>query len=168
VGVATGSAATVVLDTNVVLDWLVFRDANCFELGSRLLAGQLRWQATEAMRAELSSVLPRAELLAWKPDSDHVLSMFDRLAHLQPAVSAVPPAARLGCRDADDQKFIDLAVAVGARWLLSRDRALLELAKPALKCGVEILTPAAWLRRYPPCPQDAAAPHIPNDGVLEP
>jgi len=71
-----------VLDTNVVLDWLVFNDASCKVLAGQLDAGQLRWHATDAMRAELCSVLPRPVLLAWKPDDEHVLSVFDRLARL--------------------------------------------------------------------------------------
>jgi uncharacterized protein len=140
---------SVVLDTNVVLDWLVFNDASCKVLAGQLDAGQLRWHATDAMRAELCSVLPRPVLLAWKPDDEHVLSVFDRLARLGPVAPALPLPTRLRCRDTDDQKFIDLAITSGVRWLFSRDRALLDLAKPALEHGVEILTPTVWLRRYP-------------------
>jgi predicted nucleic acid-binding protein len=52
--------------------------------------------------------------------------------------------ASLRCRDGDDQKFLDLAHFAGARWLISRDRALLDLAKRARHLGFEILTPALW------------------------
>jgi putative PIN family toxin of toxin-antitoxin system len=142
-------APIVVLDTNVVLDWLVFYDATCKVLADRLDAKQLCWHATDAMRAELCSVLPRPELAAWNPDGEHIRSVFDHLARLQPAAPALSGSTRLRCRDTDDQKFVDLAIASGVRWLFSRDRALLDLAKPALKHGVEILTPADWLHRYP-------------------
>jgi predicted nucleic acid-binding protein len=37
--------------------------------------------------------------------------------------------------------FIDLALAHRARWLLTRDKALLSLARPARVLGVEILKP---------------------------
>jgi predicted nucleic acid-binding protein len=37
-------------------------------------------------------------------------------------------AALPRCRDADDQKFLELAAAAGARYLVSKDQALLELA----------------------------------------
>jgi predicted nucleic acid-binding protein len=133
----------------VVLDWLVFNDATCEVLASQLDAGKLCWHATDAMRAELCSVLPRPELLAWKPDGEHIRSVFDRLACLRPAAPALTGPTRLKCRDTDDQKFIDLAIASRVRWLFSRDRALLDLAKPALMQGVEILTPADWLHNYP-------------------
>jgi uncharacterized protein len=135
----------VVLDTNVALDWLLFRDAGCAHLATQLQAGQLQWQATLAMRNELSSVLPRPEFRAWLPDCEHILSTFDSWARIvQKPPCAARPDARLRCRDPDDQKFIDLAVAVGAKWLFSKDRALLALLRPARTHGVEVLTPARW------------------------
>jgi len=149
---ATGTPV-VVLDTNVVLDWLVFRDAACARLSHQLQAGQLRWHATASMRSELSSVLPRRQFLQWSPDCVHILSVFDSLAKVwsePPCVAG--PTGKLRCRDPDDQKFIDLAVAVGAQWLFSKDRALLALARPARACGVEVLTPAQWQHQ-------ATAPH---------
>ena len=51
------------------------------------------------------------------------------------------PAGPLQCRDPDDQMFIDLALAQRARWLLTRDRALLALARPAAAYGLEIAAP---------------------------
>jgi predicted nucleic acid-binding protein len=48
---------------------------------------------------------------------------------------------RLRCRDADDQVFIDLALVHRARWLLTRDKALLALARRARPLGTEILRP---------------------------
>jgi predicted nucleic acid-binding protein len=48
------------------------------------------------------------------------------------------------CRDPDDQKFIDLALAAKAQWLVSRDKALLALAKRAKARGLLIVKPEAW------------------------
>jgi predicted nucleic acid-binding protein len=139
---------SVVLDTNVVLDWLLFRDPACEPLAAKVTGHRLVWHATLAMRAELAHVLPRPRLLGWPAGGESVLTQFDRWsrapAQAMPAASS--PAPR--CGDPDDQKFVDLACAVGARWLLSRDRALLALRKPAWEQGVEVLTPADWTRRY--------------------
>ena len=138
----------VVLDTNVVLDWLLFRDAGVARLAGLLQAGRLYWHATALMRSELASVLPRRQFLPWSPDCEHILSVFDRIAMVCEEPHSVDgPTGRLRCRDPDDQKFIDLAVAVGAQWLLSKDRALLALAKPARAHGVQVLTPAQWLHQ---------------------
>jgi predicted nucleic acid-binding protein len=61
---------------------------------------------------------------------------------------------RIHCTDPDDQAFIDLALAVKARWLVSRDRALLRLRRRAEKQGLVVLTPERWAQAVsvPPCP----------------
>ena len=74
-----------------------------------------------------------------------------------------PPAAApsLRCRDPDDQKFIDLAVAAGARWLFTRDRALLALRKAAAGRGVTVLRPVDWrLQEAPPGPAGRASDSV--------
>ena len=134
----------VVLDTNVVLDWLVFRNPGCSPLASALARGEARWIATAAMRAELAHVLARGHLDAWQPSLPALWSQWDRYCVELPAPLAIGPARRLRCSDADDQKFIDLAVAGGARWLVSRDRAVLKLARRLLECGVEAVPPERW------------------------
>jgi len=63
------------------------------------------------------------------------------------AVSVTPaPLGRSVCRDPNDDKFIEAALAAGARTLIARDPDLTVLQKPF---GIEILTPRAWLSRLP-------------------
>lgn len=50
------------------------------------------------------------------------------------------------CRDCNDDKFIEAALAAGARTLIARDPDLTVLQKPF---GIEILTPRALLSRLP-------------------
>ena len=134
-----------VLDTNTVLDWLVFDDPGCIELSRRILQGQWVWHATQAMRDELAHVLPRAAFARWQPDIACVLASFDQHARLVTPAGGEMTAQVPPCKDPDDQKFIDLACAIGARWLFSRDRALLDLARPARRMGVEVLKPGDWV-----------------------
>ncbi len=134
------SPPAAVLDTNVVLDWLVFADAGVAALGAEVSTGRLRWLACESMRTELALVLQRPQLAAWQPDPARVLAIFDRHA----VACEAPPPSRLRCRDAADQAFVDLALHRRCRWLLSRDRALLALARRARLQGLEIATPARW------------------------
>ncbi|MEO5698134.1 MAG: PIN domain-containing protein [Burkholderiaceae bacterium] len=133
----------VVLDTNVVLDWLLFRDARSAKLQAALRAGSLDWIATPAMRAELAHVLDRGRLDAWPCGG--LWEQWDRHCRKVPATPCpMAAAANLRCTDPDDQKFIDLAVASRARWLLTRDRAVLKLARPLRFLGVGVLTPDRW------------------------
>jgi putative PIN family toxin of toxin-antitoxin system len=134
-----------VLDTNVVLDWLVFRNAACQRLAAAIQAGQLRWLASNRLRDELSHVLQRGTVDAWLPNLPELWDEWHR--HVQ-SVEDIPPsgaALRIQCSDVDDQKFINLALAHKARWLISRDRAVLKLAKRARAQGLLIVTPGNWL-----------------------
>ena len=138
-----GPAALIVLDTNVVMDWLVFLDPSCAALQAAVVAGTVHWRASGEMRAELAHVLGRGVASAWLPDPAVQWSSWDKdcdeLNDVAPA-----PGTRLRCTDPDDQKFIDFALGHGARWLLSHDRAVLKLARRARPFGLHILTPAAW------------------------
>jgi len=140
---ATSPPAIAVLDTNVVLDLLLFRDPGAAALDAALGAGRLRWLTTDAMLDELADVLRRPFAAGWALTPAEVLAAAHaRCERTMPAASAAPPAPR--CTDPDDQKFIDLACALPAAWLFSRDRALLRLARAAQPRGVRVLTPARW------------------------
>ena len=139
------STPLLVLDTNVVLDWLLFRDPGCETLAGALSQGKARWVATAAMRQELENVLARGSLRAWAPDIDLIGLAWDRWACMVPTLMMSRPGAPR-CTDPDDQKFIDLALSAGASALLSRDRAVLKCARHAQALGLAVLTPCAWGR----------------------
>jgi putative PIN family toxin of toxin-antitoxin system len=117
-----------VLDTNIVLDVFVFADDAARPVRAALEAGGLRWLATQAMRDELERVLAYAQivpkLVYYKLAAGDVLAAFDRHSERVDVAAKAP----VTCKDPDDQKFIDLAVAHGAT-LLSKDRAVLALKK---------------------------------------
>jgi putative PIN family toxin of toxin-antitoxin system len=133
---------TVVLDTNVVLDWLVFRNPVCQPLQAALERGAVRWLASAAMRDELAHVLQRGLGPRWPVDDTAWQAAWDR--HAATATPPVAPAHWPRCTDPDDQKFIELAIGLSARWLITRDRALLKLARRSRAYGVEVLTPERW------------------------
>jgi putative PIN family toxin of toxin-antitoxin system len=127
-----------VLDTNIVLDLFVFNDPAAAALKTALVKGPLYWFATSPMRGELQRVLGYPQivksLVHHGIQADAVLCQFDALARV---VDAAPKAC-VTCKDPDDQKFIDLAVARQA-WLLSKDRAVLCMAKRLLGLGVVVV-----------------------------
>jgi uncharacterized protein len=139
-----------VLDSNVVLDWLVFRDPSCRGLAQLITSGQARWVTTRAMRDELEHVLTRERFAARQPDTGAVWSAWTRWASMVEAAADASPACQLRCTDPDDQKFIDLALQISATTLLSRDRAVLKLARRARALGLDIQTPSAWANSLPP------------------
>lgn len=143
---APHAAPVWVLDSNVVLDWLLFGSASGLALGATICQGRARWLRTTAMRDELAHVLAYRDFGRWTAAARELhgrLEHFDR--HAESAVAPPPDgasiAARWRCRDADDQKFIDLARSLPGCWLLSRDRAVLKLAGKARSAGFRIVTP---------------------------
>ncbi|CAM4213863.1 putative toxin-antitoxin system toxin component, PIN family [Roseateles saccharophilus] len=136
-----GAVPAAVIDTQVVMDWLVFRNPEVQRLADAVVGGALRWLVAPAMRDELRHVLGRGVAQRYAPDLAYIEASFD--AHATP-VETTEPSPRLVCRDPDDQKFIDLALAAQARWLISRDKALLTLARRARPRGLLILPPRLW------------------------
>lgn len=166
-----------VLDTNIVLDLWVFADPQVQPLRNLLGLPKLgetgaasepdalawmppavatgtrpRWLATRVMRDELARVLTYPHLVRRQPlGSDAAEAL---LAAYDAAVTWCEPApkARFVCTDADDQKFIDLAVAHRAA-LVSKDKAVLRLQKRLATLGVPVLR--AWSA---PTPSSLSAP----------
>ena len=125
----------VVIDTNIVLDLLVFSDAASAHLKTALEARELDWLATPPMRDELARVLAYPQIVPrlnfYRLTAEDVLAAFDQ--HTQ--IVQIAPKASVTCRDADDQKFIDLAVAHQAL-LLSKDQHVLSMRKRLLAHGI--------------------------------
>lgn len=137
----------IVLDSNVVFDWLVFSNPGCTPLVRAIESGQLRWVVTREIREELAHVLGRGVLAAWSPDEKRLWATWERLAHeVEPGSPGL--VRRLRCSDPDDQKFVELALDQ-AQWLVSRDRAVLKLAKRAAALGLRVLTPEDWSKLHP-------------------
>jgi predicted nucleic acid-binding protein len=51
-------------------------------------------------------------------------------------------SAQTFCRDADDDKFIHVALVAGADWLITGDKDLLVLSDSMLDSGIRIVSPA--------------------------
>jgi predicted nucleic acid-binding protein len=142
----TMAAIPLVLDTNAALDWLLFDDPGMRALAAAIQAKQLQWLACERMREELSHMLHHNSLAHWQPDAAASLALFDRWAQLRPLPAA---SHSVCCTDVDDQMFVDLALAHGARWLVSHDRAVLKLGRKLRLHGIAVLKPAQWVGPWP-------------------
>ncbi len=127
--------ASVILDTNIVLDVFVFNDPAAVPVRQALTDKTHDWLATQPMRDELARVLayPKiaVRLVFYKLNADDVIAKFDQHARLVD----VAPKASVTCSDADDQKFIDLAVQ-HRTLLLSKDADVLSMRKRLLALGV--------------------------------
>lgn len=125
----------VILDTNALLDWRVFKDPAAHPIAEAIVSGRMRWLACPSMEQEWHQVWPRSYLKAWQPDPMLTLTVFQHAEFVDE-----PPRGPYRCKDPDDQVFIDLALHVGASWLFSKDAALLKLARRARPHGLQIMS----------------------------
>lgn len=116
-----------VVDTNVVLDLYHFKRESVAPLAQAIASGAAIAFTCERTLGELAHILER-EHFHLTPEAAQAL-----VAHCrnQMILTADPPAAPQlpQCRDHADQKFIELAWQVGADYLVTRDKAVLKLAK---------------------------------------
>jgi len=121
-----------VLDTNIWLDWLVFGDTGIAHIRQLQEAGHVEICIDAVCEAELADVLTR-RFGKRKLDAAEQQRALAQCRRLTTRIGVQVPAAERArlpqCRDADDQKFLEAALAAQAHWLITKDRALLELAR---------------------------------------
>ena len=96
---ATQAAQAVVIDTQIVLDLLLFNDPAAAPLRAALASGQLRWIATAHMRNELERVLHYPHIASrvafYQRQPADILAQRDALIHTPtPPPRAAPTSAK--------------------------------------------------------------------------
>ncbi|WP_085314618.1 putative toxin-antitoxin system toxin component, PIN family [Derxia lacustris] len=131
----------IVLDTNIWLDLYVFADPRSAPIAAALAAGTVRVPISPGCFDELCAVVDYRKwdgLIADRP------AVVARVAAATERMEVRSDPALPRCTDPDDQKFVELALASGARWLVTKDKALLRLAKRLRPRGCEVLRPEQW------------------------
>jgi uncharacterized protein len=144
---AAQTALAVVLDSNVWIDILVFDDPHTRPILAALERGTLRALIDARCLGELTYVLDYPQFAKRDIDKTAALATVARLATLvEPPAPAEDARPLPKCKDRDDQKFLELAHAMQADWLVSKDRAVLKLAKRiARDFGFRIAQPAPFV-----------------------
>ncbi|WP_334190472.1 putative toxin-antitoxin system toxin component, PIN family [Noviherbaspirillum sp.] len=135
----------VVLDTNVCLDLFVFRDPRWAALDAALRNGAIEAVTRTDCRMEWLAVLQYEHLPLDEASRTKAASEFD--AVIRCAEGSAPAAGvKLPlCSDKDDQKFLETALAEQAGVLITKDKALLKLARKMARAGLfRILPPQDW------------------------
>jgi predicted nucleic acid-binding protein len=138
-------AKRIVLDTNVCLDLFVFGDPRWAPLLADLESGAVEAVTREDCRAEYLIVLHYKHLPLDEQSRPASAARFDALIKV---VAPAPKLVRLPvCSDRDDQKFLEVARDAGVDILVTKDKALLKLARKTAQAGLfRIMVPEAWLK----------------------
>jgi len=144
------------LDTNVWLDWLVFEDEGIASIKAAVESDAAEIFIEASCEQELARVLayPRRKTTLDPAAQAACLAICKRVARnagrsgLEGA--RAPAEIQLPiCRDPEDQKFLELARACAADFLITKDKALLELARrKSRQAPFRIVTPRQFADLY--------------------
>ena len=113
--------------------------------------GRLNLYISGEILAEIKDVLTRPKLRRRFPAlaPEAVARFIDDIVKHATLLADVPEAFLLH-RDPDDSKYVNLAIAAEAKYLVTRDRDLLDLARPEAAQAVELKDKAPDLRILTP------------------
>jgi putative PIN family toxin of toxin-antitoxin system len=125
-----------VLDTNVILDLLVFKDSSAEPIRLLLDAKLVDAVRSEASILELIDVIQRPAFKLTREEQEIILQAWE--SSTRPLENEAIEPAPFTCRDLDDQVFLDMAYSIRPALLLSKDLRVLELQTIAKRHGIEI------------------------------
>ena len=134
-----------VLDSNVWLDWLHFDDPRVRSLKQAREENSVEIVIDPPCRDELVRVLGYDRFGLDAGTQNNMLSEADRLSTLLTGLTYLPAEQLPPCADPDDIKFLALAQASGADWLVTKDNALLRHRRVRRRtAGFRTGTPEQW------------------------
>ena len=148
---APGFRQRLVLDTNVCLDLFMFRDPRWQSLLDAMQNGHFEAVTSTDCRKEFELVLAYEKMNLSAEVQAQILAEFDRCVSLLEPIAEADAGVLPRCKDGDDQKFLELALASSADALITKDKALLKLARKTIRNGqFRIFSPEAWLASFEP------------------
>ncbi len=136
---------TLVLDTNVVIDWLVFDDPFMNPLRQGVRDARVSVLTHAYAITELKRVLAYPQLKLSLPQQQEIFSRYQDETNIAQMPNDFSPKHLMlpggfpRCRDRDDEPFLALAFHAKVDALASRDNAVFGLKTRAAKFGLTIL-----------------------------
>ena len=133
----------VVIDTNVILDLVFWNDPRAETLKHLLETRQLTAVRDRESMLELAEVAARPHFLQSDEKSGQLVAdwCLRSLAVDEAAVRHQESTLKVRCKDPLDQKFLSLAVAAGAGFLVSKDKLVLKAGKKLRRFGILCVKP---------------------------
>jgi putative PIN family toxin of toxin-antitoxin system len=119
----------VVLDTNILLDIFVFNDERAIHLKKVLFDKTRHFVASQKTIEEFADVISRPLFKLDEEAQAAILAQWQSIAEQRDDSNVAP--APWKCQDPDDQIFLDLAYQLRPTILISKDNAVLQMARRA-------------------------------------
>jgi putative PIN family toxin of toxin-antitoxin system len=138
----------IVIDTNVCLDLFVFHDVRWTGLRAALQDGSVEAVTRADCRTEWLRVLDYPHLPLDPASRAQAVAEYDALIACIESATADTLIKLPVCKDSDDQKFLELTHVSDASVLITKDKALLKLARKTARSGLFlIMQPETWMLR---------------------
>lgn len=131
------SVPVCVLDTNIILDLFLFKDAKVQPLALAIHEGKILPVGHFDTFAELADVISRSQFHLTQKEQDEVLDLWVR-SHL---LIQDPLEKKSFCKDPDDDKFFNLACLAKAAYLISKDKKVLKTRSKLKPFGCCVIPP---------------------------
>lgn len=131
------SVSVCVLDTNIILDLFLFKDAKVQPLALAIHDGKILPVGHFDTFAELADVISRSQFHLTQKEQDEVLDLWVR-SHL---LIQDPLEKKIFCKDPDDDKFFNLACLAKAAYLISKDKKVLKARGKLKPFGCCVIPP---------------------------
>lgn len=136
-----------VIDTNVWLDLYFWNNAASDVLKALIDAERISVCTSLECLEELADVLHRPQ---FKLTVEKQYELLKRVLSVCTLV-VQPTDVTVKCRDVDDQKFLNLAYALKANFLVTKDKLVLKAGKKLKKYGTLTVTPTHFIRKADSC-----------------
>lgn len=130
----------VVLDTNVLFDIWYWNDKDAQALKSAIFENRLRPVSTPSCLKEFAVVLTRPHFALSEEEQDRILTNVLSLT----LVTRTSIEGVVRCRDADDEKFLNLAFESRADFLFTKDKNVLRSGRRLAALGIKTQKPAEF------------------------
>lgn len=131
------NAPSCVLDTNVVLDILLFADKKTEPIRQLLSSGKLLALGHYDTFYEFADVISRSQ---FKLTDSQIKEKLHAWVNLHWIIKEALPT-EVYCKDHDDDKFFNLARLCSARYLISKDKKVLKAKGKAKRFGCAVIKP---------------------------
>ena len=136
-------APTVILDTNIVMDILVFKDPSVAPIVKAIDDDRLIPLLHPETFAELVDVLGRSMFKLMSDEVDaKALDWHSRCRFIS---GELPPNTY--CKDQEDDKFFQLALLTHCPFLITKDKLVLKARKRAKRDAIAVMTVADFVQK---------------------
>lgn len=140
------NSVPVVLDTNVLLDLIIFKDISVDKLKDFFKRNKVYFLFSNATVKEFKKVITYEKFKFSDIEKKRFIKEFDHLIGSANIFNLTINKLPIIVKDLDDHKFIELAYQTKTKYLLTKDNDLLKIKNKLIIYGILVLKPEKFYK----------------------